>query len=145
MVYGAMQLYCFLKAFVYVYLCACVPACLRACVNLCVRACMLACVRACVRACVCFFTSVCLCARMQVWKPTMLVECLVSDFAGMEASVATLALSGLDVSLSVSLRRAAAGIFRPMPPRAARIGLPSLRDPFPIPTIVSNSFQWSDA
>lgn len=34
---------------------------------------------------------------IKVWKPTMLVECLVSDFAGMESSVETLALSGLDV------------------------------------------------
>jgi len=34
---------------------------------------------------------------IKVWKPSMLVECLVSDFAGMEASVERLAESGLDV------------------------------------------------
>jgi len=34
---------------------------------------------------------------IKVWKPSMLVECLVSDFAGMKSSVETLALSGLDV------------------------------------------------
>lgn len=34
---------------------------------------------------------------IKVWKPSMLVECLVSDFAGMESSVETLAKSGLDV------------------------------------------------
>ena len=34
---------------------------------------------------------------IKVWKPTMLVECLVSDFAGMLSSVETLATSGLDV------------------------------------------------
>jgi lipoic acid synthetase len=34
---------------------------------------------------------------IKVWKPSMLVECLVSDFAGMESSVETLVRSGLDV------------------------------------------------
>lgn len=34
---------------------------------------------------------------LKVWNPNILVECLVSDFAGMLGSVENLANSGLDV------------------------------------------------